>query len=164
SRDDLRRLSAEPIDLVAIDLDGTLLRSDSTVSDANVEAIRAAIAAGVIVVLASARPPRGCREVCERLNLQTLQINHNGALIYDPAARQAVRHHRLSGPLAAQIIQIARRVYPEVAVGVERLDHFYVDRDAARLAAEPSLAMAQDQAGRFAAELTEPVTKVVFAG
>jgi Cof subfamily protein (haloacid dehalogenase superfamily) len=43
--------------LIACDLDGTLLRPDSTVSDRSVAALRAAAAAGVYVVIASGRPP-----------------------------------------------------------------------------------------------------------
>ena len=44
--------------LVACDLDGTLLRSDRTVSARTVDAWRAAAAAGLELVVVTARPPR----------------------------------------------------------------------------------------------------------
>ncbi|MGN6240353.1 MAG: HAD family hydrolase, partial [Cellulosimicrobium cellulans] len=44
--------------VVATDLDGTLLRSDGTVSERTRAALRAAEDAGVEVVFVTARPPR----------------------------------------------------------------------------------------------------------
>ena len=44
--------------LVATDLDGTLLRSDGSVSERSVQALRAAADAGIETVLVTARPPR----------------------------------------------------------------------------------------------------------
>ena len=49
------------IKLVAIDLDGTLLSSRKTITPKTHTAIKAAGAAGVKVVLATARPPRSVR-------------------------------------------------------------------------------------------------------
>ena len=46
------------IRLVATDLDGTLLRSDNTVSDRTRAALKAADAAGLVVVFVTGRPPR----------------------------------------------------------------------------------------------------------
>ena len=51
------------IRLIASDLDGTLLRSDGTVSARTREAIRAAQAGGVRVVFVTARPPRDVRHL-----------------------------------------------------------------------------------------------------
>ncbi len=42
--------------MLVIDLDGTLLKEDKTVSDENAEAIRRAHAHGVTIVLATGRP------------------------------------------------------------------------------------------------------------
>ena len=44
--------------LIATDLDGTLLRSDGTVSARSVDALRAVADAGLETVLVTARPPR----------------------------------------------------------------------------------------------------------
>ena len=47
--------------LAAIDLDGTLLRSDSTLSERSRAALADARAAGIDVVLVTARSPRSVR-------------------------------------------------------------------------------------------------------
>src|SRR4051794_39908176 len=80
------------IKLVAIDLDGTLLSSRKTITPKTHTAIKAAIATGVKVVLATARPPRSVRSYYEALKLDTPTVNYNGALIWDEARRRAVEH------------------------------------------------------------------------
>src|SRR5215211_5391122 len=80
------------IKLVAIDLDGTLLSTRKTITPKTHTAIKAAAAAGIKVVLATARPPRSVRTYYEALNLDTPTINYNGALIWDEPRRKAVEH------------------------------------------------------------------------
>lgn len=55
--------------LVAIDMDGTLLREDKTISDRTKYAIKRAIEKGVKVVLASGRPIQGLERYLEELQL-----------------------------------------------------------------------------------------------
>src|SRR6186997_496459 len=80
------------IRLVAIDLDGTLLNSAKLISDQTIEALQCLPERGVRVVIASARPPRSVRHIYQMLRLDTLQINYNGALVWDEPKRQAVSH------------------------------------------------------------------------
>ncbi|MCW1006882.1 HAD hydrolase family protein, partial [Streptococcus anginosus] len=47
------------IKLIAIDLDGTLLRDDKTISEANAATIRRAVEAGIEVVICTGRPIEG---------------------------------------------------------------------------------------------------------
>ncbi len=47
-----------PMRLLATDLDGTLLHDDGTISSRTCQAIARAEAAGIAVVLVTARPPR----------------------------------------------------------------------------------------------------------
>jgi HAD superfamily hydrolase (TIGR01484 family) len=49
--------------LAAIDLDGTLLRSDGTISRRTRAALAAAVEAGIAVVLVTARSPRSVRVI-----------------------------------------------------------------------------------------------------
>src|SRR5436190_20679293 len=76
------------IKLVAIDLDGTLLDKSKKVCAKAAVSLRALPATGVKVVIASARPPRSVRHIYQQLGLDTLQINYNGALIWDEPNRQ----------------------------------------------------------------------------
>lgn len=156
-----------PIDefaMVAVDMDGTLLRRDGTVSPANLAALRAVQAAGKKVVLATARPPRGIDKLCQHLKLQALQVNHNGALIYDPVQRQPVFHLPLAGALARQVIDVARRHDPDISIGVEVIDRFFTDRMDTQLGDEPSLDVTQTKESPLDDVLNGPVTKVMMIG
>ena len=96
---DVDRPRHQPIRLVAIDLDGTLLDRDKRVSEQTVRALKCLPAAGVKVVIASARPPRSVRHIYHQLALDTWQINYNGALIWDEPTRRRIFHRPMDGAL-----------------------------------------------------------------
>ena len=50
-----------PVRLAATDLDGTLIRTDGSVSARTRAAMAAAEAAGIVLALVTGRPPRSCR-------------------------------------------------------------------------------------------------------
>lgn len=150
--------------LVAIDVDGTLLGSDSSLSAATAAAIQQAQQAGIRVVLASARPPRGIRELCRQMKLTSYQINHNGALIYDPVGHQVVGHRALPGPVARAVLEVARRVDPRVDLGVEVVDKLYTEQGARRLRDHPAAGVANAPVSSLHGLLKEPITKVLILG
>lgn len=72
------------IKLIAIDLDGTLLHSDRTLSDENRQAVQAAKSAGVQVVLCTGRPLRSMHYLLDEIGLrdeEDIAITYNGGLI-----------------------------------------------------------------------------------
>ena len=71
----------EPIRLIAVDIDGTLLDGASRLPDANREAVHAATARGVEVVLATGRAFHHALPVAERLGAPVTLIVNNGALV-----------------------------------------------------------------------------------
>ncbi len=117
-----------PVELVALDLDGTLLDSKKRISGPTVKALRLLERHGIKVVLASARPPRSCRAIYEGLGLDTWQINYNGALLWDPKAGRPVHHWPMQGPLVWEMAKLARDVVPNVQVAAEVVDRWYTDR------------------------------------
>ena len=94
-------LTREPFALsaVALDLDGTLLRSDKTVSDATVAALQRLAAQGVLVILATGRMTPTVLPVEARLGLPLAcpLVTYNGACAYGPAG--AARHRLFHRPL-----------------------------------------------------------------
>lgn len=70
--------------LIALDLDGTLLTSDQTISKQTKEVLQQAIDEGHIVVIATGRPHRNSRQYYDFLQLNTPMINFNGAFIHHP--------------------------------------------------------------------------------
>jgi Cof subfamily protein (haloacid dehalogenase superfamily) len=119
--------AGEPIKLVALDLDGTLLNSKKAITPGTHRAIRAVLEKGVKVVLATARPPRSVVFYHERLGLDTPMINYNGALIWDRKSRKALSHVPLSRDIARKVIALARKRHPKLLVHVEILDKWYTD-------------------------------------
>ena len=77
------------IRLVAIDVDGTLLTSDHQVTAATAAAVGRARRAGLVIVLATGRPPRALRPILDRLGLSdgSVFLASQGALVgsYDTA-------------------------------------------------------------------------------
>jgi len=118
----------QAIKLLAIDLDGTLLRSDKRLSVRNVKAIKAAVDAGVHVVIATARPPRSVREIHQTLGLDTITINYNGALIHEPATGDHLFHQPLPPGLSRKVVEMARKLDPDIELSFEVLDQWYTDR------------------------------------
>ena len=120
---------AEPVRLVAIDLDGTLLNDSKQVSDQTIEALCGLPERGVKVIIASARPPRSVRSVYQTLKLDTWQINYNGALIWDEPNQQPIFHRPLKGSLHRDIVEMSRDMFDETIVTCEVLDKWYTDRE-----------------------------------
>lgn len=67
--------------LIAIDLDGTLLKDWESVSDETVEYLHKVKEMGHEIVLATGRPFRSSEEFHQKLKLTTPLINYNGGLV-----------------------------------------------------------------------------------
>jgi Cof subfamily protein (haloacid dehalogenase superfamily) len=112
--------------LLAVDIDGTLLDSAGRVRPATIAAINAARARQVNIVLASARPPRGMRELYHALGLDTPMICYNGAVIHQPLTGRWITHHALAPGLVRQLVETARTRSPRLTIGAEILDRYCV--------------------------------------
>jgi Cof subfamily protein (haloacid dehalogenase superfamily) len=113
------RIVGGSVRLLASDLDGTLLRSDGTLSRRTVVAIQRAVAAGIRLVLATARPPRWVDPVAAKLACHPLAICSNGALIYDADARQLIAEHSIPPELAAHVLRRLRAEFDGMVIAVE---------------------------------------------
>ena len=108
------------IRLIATDLDGTLLRSDrTTVTARTQQALSRARDAGITVVLVSARGPRGVAEIAEAAMNDGLAICSNGAIVFDLARGEVLRHRPLASELAVRMIQSLREQLPDVCFAAE---------------------------------------------
>ncbi len=112
---------------IATDLDGTLLRSDQTVSGRTRAAIAAAEESGLLVVIATGRPPRWIAPIVEQLGERGLVVCANGATVYDPAEHRIVHRNDLSPEVALSIVDDVEEEFPEGLLGVEQGFDFGVD-------------------------------------
>ncbi|NAT16380.1 Cof-type HAD-IIB family hydrolase [Pseudomonas syringae] len=76
--------SSSSVQFLLSDIDGTLLRRDHSLSQANIEAIRRLRQAGIHFTLASSRPPRAMRQVIEALGVDLPTVAFNGGTITHP--------------------------------------------------------------------------------
>lgn len=82
-----------PPKLLATDLDGTMLVSASAVSPRVRDALAAVQAAGITVVLVTARNWRSVREIAADAGVTGLAVCSNGAVVYDLAQGVVARSH-----------------------------------------------------------------------
>jgi HAD superfamily hydrolase (TIGR01484 family) len=115
SRDALPRL-------VATDLDGTLLRSDGTVSARTREVLEAVEAAGVEVVFVTARPPRWLDALAHLVGRHGRVICLGGAAVWDLADGTALDVCGFDRDAVRAVVADLRAAVPDVALAVERTD------------------------------------------
>src|SRR3954447_5859184 len=106
--------------LVATDLDGTLVRSDGTVSERTRRALLRTIESGVRVVLVSGRPTHSLREIAQAVGVPGLAICSNGAIVYDVERDEIVRHAVLDVETARRLIVALRASVPDVCFAFVR--------------------------------------------
>ncbi len=112
--------------VIATDLDGTLLGLDGRVSERNRRALSAAVAAGVKLVLSTARPPRTTAHIASLFTCSAVLCG-NGAVARLPGADPLVR--ALDTATAATVVGELRGALPGVGFGVETGTDFYHDTD-----------------------------------
>lgn len=78
--------------IIAIDLDGTLLRSDHTISDYTVETLQKIQEKGHKIIISTGRPYRTALPYYHQLGLHTPMINFNGSLTHIPESKWAYEH------------------------------------------------------------------------
>ncbi|MGH3343491.1 MAG: HAD family hydrolase [Carbonactinosporaceae bacterium] len=105
--------------LVATDLDGTVVRSDGTISGRTVRALAAVEDAGATLVFVTGRPPRWMHSVAEATGHRGLAVCANGALVYDLHDERIVTSFLLEPPVLRRLTRALRRGLPEVAFAVD---------------------------------------------
>ncbi|MGD9518281.1 MAG: Cof-type HAD-IIB family hydrolase [Armatimonadota bacterium] len=95
------------IALVAVDLDGTLVRGDGVARE-DVSALAQAIENGVIVCIATGRPDKSARMVLEQIGLGDLPIiSFNGAMVKVPGTDEPLLHLTMPLELAREVVSTA---------------------------------------------------------
>jgi Cof subfamily protein (haloacid dehalogenase superfamily) len=146
---------------IATDLDGTLLRSDRSVSPRTRAAILAAEDAGLAVVIATGRPPRWIAPVVDALGERGLVVCANGASVYDPARHELVARTELAADVAESIIDDVSDAFPEAVIGLEQGFDFSVDDRFRELADGLATRIEDLRIGPVRSFLDRPVTKLI---
>lgn len=117
------RIAAD-VRLVATDLDGTIVRSDGTVSERTRKALRAVEAGGRMLVFVTGRPPRWMPQVADAVGHAGLAICSNGALRYDLHTERVLSTHPIEPAVLRAVAARLRMVLPGVLFGAEYGDSF----------------------------------------
>jgi len=155
---------SRPVKLLAVPVDGALIRSDGTISPGDVQAIRAAERAGCTVILATTRPPRAVRSILQTLGIAGPTITHSGALIWNQMDNVSLFHQGLETTLARELIGALRKAEPGLPIVLEILDGWYtddVDREAMWL---PGRMREADNVADLLSLLEMPVTRISLGG
>lgn len=143
--------------LVATDLDGTLVRSDGSVSPLTRQVLAQVERLGVPVVFVTGRPLRWAREVFDHVGEHGLAVVANGALVWDVAADRPRLERAVPAQVGVGVCEQIRAAVPGTAFAVETL---------AGIALEPGFMerypVPEGSARRPLAELfDQPVLKVL---
>jgi Cof subfamily protein (haloacid dehalogenase superfamily) len=99
-------VSASAFRLLALDIDGTLLRSDKTISPRTLAALDAARAGGAHLVLVTGRRYPAARKVAEMIGGRLDLVLHNGALIFENG--EILRRRLLPREVARTAVRLGR--------------------------------------------------------
>lgn len=92
--------------LIALDLDGTLLKDDKTISPITKKVIQKAREQGHEVMIATGRPFRSSEMYYREMNLNTPIVNFNGAFVHHPKDHNwGIYHSPLEVKVAKDIVE-----------------------------------------------------------
>ena len=100
--------TVEAIRLLVSDIDGTLVRDDKSLPEANRDAILALAAVGVAITLISSRPPSGMLGLGTKLRIRGPLAAFNGGTLFD-ADGTILFAHRLGASDAAAMLRLIAR-------------------------------------------------------
>ena len=109
------------IRLVAVDMDGTLLHDDKSISDYTLDVLRKIVKKGVILVPASGRPIGGMKEAVLN-NVDGIQyaICSNGAMLMDVPEEKSICETGISTEKAVEAIAYLEQFPVAVYVHTDR--------------------------------------------
>lgn len=115
--------------LIAIDLDGTTLNNQATLSPKTISTINSASAAGHIVSIVTGRPNRISQNIYDALDLKTPMINFNGGLGHLPHRKWAKEYqHTFSRDIVFDVLQHREELGVEM-VAAEGKNLFLAQQD-----------------------------------
>jgi Cof subfamily protein (haloacid dehalogenase superfamily) len=116
-----------PRPLLALDVDGTLLRSDGTLSTRTRDALRAADRAGWHVVLVTGRPLPYVLPLVRELAVGEFVVAANGATVCEIATGAVLEQASLPGHVVRLAVESARVAVPGLRLAATTLRGFHVE-------------------------------------
>jgi 5-amino-6-(5-phospho-D-ribitylamino)uracil phosphatase len=130
---------AEPVRMLVIDIDGTLLNPDGKISARTLAAVQAAQQAGIVVTLATARRYCNTKQIADELGLNIPLILYDGAMIVEHPQGMILHRQTLAADIAQQAVDVLVRhgvqpvVHPDMGLseqiwtGPAEFDNLWLD-------------------------------------
>lgn len=147
------------IDLIATDIDGTLLNSENTIPATNLRALHQAIDRGIRVALATARKHASALAVAHAIGVPCALIAHNGARMWDWQGRE-LRHLTVDHELARSIAAFAEQHELPLIMTIDEIDY----GSAAYWPSTAGQRSADRRIARLHSSLAAPPTRIIVVG
>ncbi|MFC0557724.1 Cof-type HAD-IIB family hydrolase [Halalkalibacter alkalisediminis] len=112
--------------LIALDLDGTLLTDEKTISPRTKATINKAREQGHIVAISTGRPYRASIQYYQELQLDTAIVNFNGAFVHHPYDKSFGTYHSPLDLKTAKTVIETCEAFNVSNIMVEVIDDFYL--------------------------------------
>jgi Cof subfamily protein (haloacid dehalogenase superfamily) len=112
--------SASTLRLVATDLDGTLLRSDESLSPRTRAALERAVASGAVHVIVTGRSVETAGPVFDELHYDGLAVCGQGAQLYDAGAHELIAAHTVDAKAVQPVLARLAETIGPVRIAVAR--------------------------------------------
>ncbi|MFD0711695.1 Cof-type HAD-IIB family hydrolase [Paenibacillus sp. GCM10027626] len=115
------------IQAIVLDLDGTLLSSDKTISLRNYQAAKKCYDSGIHIIVATARPPRSANQFVKNFPFVDYMVYYNGALV-TCESKKTKRHISIPMEISQQINKFIELRVPQSIISYEFNDSWYTCR------------------------------------
>ncbi len=120
------RLINNPYKLLVVDIDGTLLNKDRTISAEDKKALTRAGDLGIQVSLSTGRVVKACLGIINQLSLDGYHMFFDGALVSSPEGEE-IYVEPISEELVRQMVEFVHR--NEMNIDFYSVTHFFVERE-----------------------------------
>ena len=112
--------------LLALDMDGTLLRSDKTISKPTANAIETACNSGKYITISTGRPIQGLTEYENIIKPDVPVITYNGAMIIKLHSHEVILHRQIDTDSAREVLEFGQKFNTTIIVWSD--NKLYVNR------------------------------------
>ena len=124
-----KNFNPEKIKALVLDLDGTLLRPDKSLSDRNLRALRSCMEKNIRIILATGRAVESGEKYRKQIGTQGPHVYYNGAEVVDVSAGKIIHAQYIDPQPILFCVQLARQMnhffqvyFPEGASGCSHED------------------------------------------
>ncbi|WP_318617202.1 Cof-type HAD-IIB family hydrolase [Sporosarcina sp. YIM B06819] len=147
--------------LIAIDLDGTLLTDELTITPRTIQAIQKAVELGTVVTIATGRMYPSAKQFAQQLGIQVPVITYQGAIIKNIADDEVLYERLIPADIAQQLVNIAKERNLHLQVYQDDILYGAVENDKLIAYAEKSKVPYQIEPD-FSKLTNQGFTKVIF--